>query len=205
MIEKTHRANAKLEDEQNLGAAGDEQFSPFTCGSKLLYEIQAEPVFNLPSGNEDDDFRFLNSSRKCFGEQPPVIDDFTKAAIRQKGRFAFKESGLRTYSHGLLQGYEFYKLSDKYEYIRPNGKDDYDIFRVRVVVIQNRKGQVEFTKEFHGDYAHYVFRFLKANYGITEGKRQVCVKFSHRTGKWMLDLSKRPLARFSPNAKPFPL
>lgn len=202
MIDKNTHQKTEVRGAFEFGNAGGIEDADFTKGSKLLYEIQGSPVSHQKLGNESDDYRFLQSRRTGFGNQPDFIDGFTKAAIRQRNRLAFKESGLRTYCWGRVIGFDNYRLSDKYESIRPGSDRDKHVFFIRVEVWQDKACQLEFSQEFVGNFGMQIKRLLRERWGITKSGQFIPIRFSHRTGNWMADTSKYPTAIHSPNAKP---
>jgi len=202
MIGKNTQIGMQESMEVELGTTGGIKDADTVCGSKLLLDIQGSPFLEGPLGNESDDYRFLKSKKTGYGRIYKPKDDFVKAAERQKNRLAFKESGLRSHCWGRVIGYDNYMLSDKYESIRPGSLEDKHIFFIRVQVWQNKTCQLEFTQEFLGNFGIKVRAYLRDRWGITQTGEFIPIVFSHGKGKWTADLSKRPLAINSPNAKP---
>lgn len=183
---------AWLEDEQ-VDGRGRHKATHLRNFAPVRSRFAATPSTDEVLGSELSDEEFLRMrDAKLRAAQMPV-PSFELAAQKQAARREFRLSKLPTALYAELIAAEEWRLSDKYESIRPGSKDD--AWRATVTV-RVPKRKLEFDNPepgFHviklqfAQYNRRGFSNLVYNYRVLDSGRVVPIRFSLRAAKWVSD------------------
>lgn len=179
--------------DETIDGRGRPTVTHFDDFAPVRSRFAATPASNEVLGSELSDAEFLRMwDAKLRAAQLPV-PSFELAAQKQAARREFRLSKLPTALYAELLAAEEWRLSDKYESIRPGSKDD--AWRATVSV-RVPKRKLEFDNPepgFHviklqfAQYNRRGFSNLVYNYRVLDSGRVVPIRFSLRAAKWVSD------------------
>lgn len=144
-------------------------------------------------GFEDSDREFLRLRDAKLRDSQMPVPDFEYVAQKQASRREFRLSKLPEALYAELIASEEWRLSDKYESIRPGSSQD--SWRATVSVrVPKRKLEFDNTEYgFHviklqfNEFTEAYYWWLVHNYRIRDSGRVVPLRFSLKAAKWVSD------------------